>query len=125
SYFGHATPSNSGFEINLDEAANWGNTGKYPLMLVNSCYNGNIFQLSNSKSEEFVQIADLGAIGYIASVSVGVDVYLNIYSQKFYEHFSTLSYGLPVGRIMQQTIADLEATYTASNLYMETTCAQM
>ena len=62
SYFGHASATNSGFEINLDEAVNWGNNGKYPVMLANSCYNGNIFQQSNSKSEEFVQVANLGAI---------------------------------------------------------------
>lgn len=125
SYFGHASPTSSGFEINLDEPANWGNTGKYPLMLVNSCYNGNIFQLGNSKSEEFVQIADLGAIGYIASVSVGVDVYLNVYSQKFYEHLSTLSYGDNLGSLMKRTIEDLEAQFSVNNLYMETTCSQM
>ncbi len=124
-YFGHASPTNSGFEINLDEASNWGNTGKYPLMLVNSCYNGNIFQLGNSKSEEFVQVADLGAIGYIASVSVGVDVYLNIYSQKLYEHISKLSYSSNIGSSIRSTIQDLETQFAANNLYMEATCQQM
>jgi hypothetical protein len=125
SYFGHASPTNSGFEINLDEPANWGNYGKYPLMLVNSCYNGNIFQLGNSKSEDFVQIADLGAIGYIASVAVGVDVYLNIYSQKFYEYLSKLSYGANLGTLMKNTIEQLEVQSGLNNLYMESTCTQM
>jgi hypothetical protein len=124
SYFGHASATNSGFEINLDEAVNWGNNGKYPVMLVNSCYNGNIFQQSNSKSEEFVQVANLGAIAYIASVSVGVDVYLNYYSQELYRQFGYKNYGANLGTLMQKDIEYHETLYS-NNLVFESTCTQM
>lgn len=124
SYFGHASSTNSGFEINLDDPGNWNNTGKYPLMLVNSCYNGNIFQLSTSKSEEFVQIPNYGAIGYIASVSVGFDVYLNMYSRNIYKLFSRDKYGATVGEQMKQNIQDIYLT-SPGNQYLETTCTQM
>lgn len=107
-YFGHSNATTSGFEINLDEPQNWNNNGKYPLMLVNSCYNGNIFQPNNSKSEEFVQLPNAGAIGYIASVSVGYDIYLYRYSKELYKQFSYKNYGATLGKQMQETIRKFE-----------------
>lgn len=124
SYFGHSSSTTSGFEINLDEPTNWNNTGKYPLMLVNSCYNGNIFQLEPSKSEEFVQVANFGAIGYIASVSVGFDVYLHQYSRNFYDLMSRRMYGATIGSQMQQNIRNIYQI-SSNNSYMESTCTQM
>lgn len=123
SYFGHASATSSGFEINLDDPANWNNQGKYPIMLVNSCYNGNIFQLSNSKSEDFVQVANYGAIAYIASVHIGFAQMLNQYSQSLYNHFSYDSYGLPLGEQMKRNISVLETG--GAGLYLESTCSQM
>jgi len=122
SYFGHSSSSNSGFEINLDEPQNWNNTGKYPLMLVNSCYNGNIFQRAPSKSEEFVQIANFGAIGYIASVSVGFDSFLNQYSRNLYQLMGRSKYGSTIASQMKQNIDD---NFNPNNLYLESTCMQM
>lgn len=119
-YFGHSTGSTSGFEINLDEPENWNNYGKYPLMLVNSCYNGNIFQPNNSKSEEFVQLSNAGAIGYVASVGLGYDTYLYWYSQELYRQFSFKNYGMPLGKQMQETVRQFEGQY-----WMETTTTQM
>lgn len=124
SYFGHSSSTNSGFEINLDEPTNWNNTGKYPLMLVNSCYNGNIFQLAPSKSEEFVQVPNYGAIGYIASVSLGFDVYLHQYSSNFYRLISKDNYGGTIANQMKQNVSDIYA-FGSSNPYLETTCMQM
>lgn len=122
-YFGHATGNNSGFEINLDEPINWNNNKRYPLMLVNACYNGNIYQYGNSKSEDFVQVANYGAIGYIASVNVGYDVYLNHYTKNLYNQFSKYNYGATVAQQMKKNIEALEVP--TNNLYLETTCTQM
>lgn len=123
SYFGHASPTTSGFEINLDDPTNWNNTGKYPLMLVNSCYNGNIFQQSYSKSEDFVQLTNFGAIGYIASVSVGFDISLYSYSNQFYKQISKLNYGKTIGEQMKATIEAIETP--GGSLMTESTCTQL
>lgn len=123
SYLGHASATSSGFEVNLDEPINWNNAGKYPVMLVNSCYNGNIFQLSNSKSEQFVQQAGYGAIAYIASVHLGEANNLAVYSAELYRNFSSLDYGGTLGEQMQKTIRQMETT-NPSNI-MEATCEQM
>lgn len=123
SYLGHASATSSGFEVNLDEPINWNNAGKYPIMLVNSCYNGNIFQLNNSKSEEFVQQAGYGAIAYIASVHLGEANNLSIYSTELYRQFSRYDYGGTLGKQMQNTILKMETTNGLP--LMEVTSQQM
>jgi len=124
SYLGHASATSSGFEVNLDEPINWNNAGKYPVILVNSCYNGNIFQLSNSKSEDFVQPAGYGAIAYIASVHLGLASQLSIYSTELYRNFSSKNYGGTLAGQMQNTIRQLELAYNG-NINMSATVEQM
>lgn len=126
-YFGHASPTNSGFEINLDDPANWNNSGKYPLMLVNSCYNGNVFQYTPSKSEEFVQIPNAGAIAYIASTNIGVAQTLDWYSKALYRQISQFNYGKTIGAQMRYNIQAIEpgAPLNSNRLYYESTCTQM
>ncbi|MCH2224282.1 MAG: C25 family cysteine peptidase [Crocinitomicaceae bacterium] len=124
SYLGHFVTSSSGFEINLDNPTYWNNQGKYPLMLVNSCYNGNIFQLSNSSSEDFVQAPNSGAIGYISSVYIGFLGDLYQYSSEFYDQLGIHNYGKSLGYQMQETIRKLE-TAGSSSLNRESTCTQV
>lgn len=122
-YFGHSSATTSGFEINIDEPSNWNNSGKYPVMLVNSCYNGNIYQVTESNSEEFVKEPGAGAIAYIASVRQGFAPYLKIYTDSLYRQMSSVSYGATIAQQMQATIDSVENLTNA--LVNETTCAQM
>lgn len=122
-YFGHASGTNSGFEINLDDPSNWGNTDRYPVMFVNSCFNGNVFRLNTSKSEEFVQVPNSGAIAYIASVGVGLAGELNNYSQRLYNKWSYEDYGKTLAQLLALTSDTVENW--VQNLNYETTCMQM
>ena len=121
--FGHYNSSSSGFEINIDEPSNWNNQGKYPLIITNSCYNGDIFQNSVSKSEEFVRSANSGAIGYIGTIGLGFPHTLNQYSSQLYKQFSGVNYGTTLGKQIQETIAALESP--TADLFIESTCLQM
>lgn len=121
--FGHYNSSSSGFEINIDEPSNWNNQGKYPLILTNSCYNGDIFQNSVSKSEEFVRSVNSGAIGYIGTIGLGFPHTLNQYSNQLYKQFSGVNYGKTLGKQIQETIATLESPL--ADLFIESTCLQM
>lgn len=127
SYFGHASPTTSGFEINLDEPENWNNEGKYPLMLVNSCYNGNVFQFNNSRSEDFVQIPGAGAIGYIATTNIGEAGSLAWYSKGLYRQIGRYNYGRSIGQQMKYNIAAIQpsAPNTVYRLFYETAATQM
>jgi hypothetical protein len=122
-YFGHAGATASGFEINLDDPNNWNNYGKYPVMLTNSCYNGNIFQSNRSKSEEFVNIPNYGAIAYIGTVNLGFANTLFQYSNELYKNFSLANYGKTLAEQMRSTIGAIETF--GNNLLNESTATQM
>ncbi len=122
-FFGHAAATNSGFEINIDEPTNWNNSGKFPVMLTNSCYNGNIFQSGVSKSEEFVNANNSGAIGYIGTVNIGFANTLFQYSSELYRQIGNMRYGYTLGDQMKGAIANIE--YPGANLFLESTCTQM
>lgn len=51
-FFGHA--SGSGFDQSTDEPSEYGNHGKYPVIIANSCFAGDIHTSQQSVSEKFV-----------------------------------------------------------------------
>ncbi len=123
-FFGHA--AGIGFDISIDDPSEYSNYGKYPFLLANSCYAGDIFQNTNNgvanSSEEFVLIRDKGMIGYLASITPGFDSFLNLYSRNFYKKFSSTNYGESIGRIIQQTINDIQ---TPVNIGVKEVCLEM
>ncbi|MGC6433525.1 MAG: C25 family cysteine peptidase [Crocinitomicaceae bacterium] len=122
-FFGHATLS--GFDINIDNPNDWSNYGKYPLVIGNSCYNGNMYvNNSNVATELFVNAKDKGAIGFIGSSADGLDLALGQYSKKLYEQISSKSYGDYLSRQIQYAIEDIYNTGSTSVIY-ETGMFQM
>ena len=122
-FFGHFSTTESGFDINLDNPSNWNNGGRYPLLLANSCYNGNIFHNSTSNSESFVLTPDAGVIGYLGSLNYGFTGALQSYSNHFYDQFSRHNYGGTIGSHIKATIDSV--LNESSNLIYETTFMQM
>ncbi|MCB0477541.1 MAG: hypothetical protein KDC84_05230 [Crocinitomicaceae bacterium] len=121
-FFGHA--SSSGFDQNVDDPSNWNNQGKYPLVIGNACYTGNIFNpTSSSTSENFVLIPNKGAIAFLSSVKLGFAQTLNTYTSQLYQEMSTDSYGAALGTQIQNTIQTIELP--AGALYLESTCLGM
>ncbi|WP_343637683.1 C25 family cysteine peptidase [Fluviicola sp.] len=128
-FFGHAAASNNGFEINIDEPGNWNNFGKYPVVIGNSCYNGNIFKDVNSTSENFINIPNEGAIAFLSTISVGYDSPLAIYSTELYKQFSYKNYGKTFGYQIKETIKQIYNEYSPilqdGIIFYETACTQM
>ena len=121
-FFAHAAPD--GFEINIDDPQNWNNNGRYPLVIGNACYTGDIFLPTNtSASEKFVILSDMGAIAFLSTVKLGFASYLFNYSNEFYKQFALTSYGGVLGDQIQTTIRQVQASI--NNFIMETTCTQM
>lgn len=121
-YFGHSLTTSSGFEINIDDVSTWENYDKYPVMLVNSCYNGNIYQTTLSSSEKFVLEPNKGAIAYIGSVRQGFLNELRYYSRKWYQSASTANYGGTLGEHMKYVLIE---NYNPGNLADESVMTQM
>lgn len=122
-FFGHSAASNNGFEINIDDPSNWNNQGKYPMVIGNSCYNGDIYTTGTSTSENFVLLPNEGAISFLSSVYVGYDTYLRTYTTELYRHFSNKSYGKPIGYQIQKTIQSIQ--YPGQDVIWQSTYSQM
>lgn len=121
-FFGHATAD--GFEINVDDPSNWNNKGKYPIVIGNACYTGDIFQNYLSASEKFVLLPEEGAIAFISSVRLGYGFALNQFSSELYSQFSKQNYGGLLSHQMKKTIQNVRQQ-NGDNIYSETTCSQM
>ncbi|MBL56521.1 MAG: hypothetical protein CMP61_04975 [Flavobacteriales bacterium] len=124
-FFGHAYSNN--FDQSIDEPENYDNTGRYPFIIANSCLIGNVHStLTTSGSERFVLSENKGAIGFLGSSSLGVPTYLSRYSREFYRNLSTDFYGWPLGKIIQQTIRDMQDSTNVLNrdvaMYMTLHC---
>lgn len=127
-FFAHAAPE--GFEINIDDPHNWNNNGRYPLVIGNACYTGDIFLPSyTSASEKFVILPELGAIAFLSTVKLGFASYLFSYSNEFYRQFSRTDYGGHIGGQVKNTIEQVYLTTssmtTNQKFLTETTCTQM
>lgn len=105
-FFGHA--SGSGFDQSTDEPSAYNNQGKYPLVIANSCFAGDIHTSQVSVSEKFVLEPEKAAIGFIASVGQGIPTDLDNYSGALFREASYYSYGASVGTLMQRAIERIQ-----------------
>ncbi|HOH83011.1 MAG TPA: C25 family cysteine peptidase [Bacteroidales bacterium] len=105
-FFGHA--ASVGFDVSVDVPSEYQNYGKYPFILANSCWAGDIYLDQNSTSEEFVLIEDKGSIGFLASISLGIPAALNVFSDELYHQISYKNYGKPIGEIIKNTIDSIQ-----------------
>ncbi|MFA7273150.1 MAG: C25 family cysteine peptidase [Crocinitomicaceae bacterium] len=127
-FFGHANSVTSGFEINLDDPANWNNQGKYPIVIANTCFNGNIFYHENlgmSTSEKFVRAQNSGAIGYLSTVYLGFTSSLSSYSIRLYKQMSKFQYSATIGKQIQATCDSLSHSPGFGGIIEKATILQM
>ncbi len=102
-FFGHG--STVGFEQNIDDPFAYNNSPRFPMLLANSCYTGDIHTPNVfSNSEKFVLAKNHGTIGFIATVSTGVTFSLAAYSREFYKNISYRTYGKSYGEAVKQGV---------------------
>lgn len=121
-YFGHS--SSVQLDFSLDDPANYNNTGKYPIFIVNGCLAGNILDYDAGRlgnfstvSEKFVLAPQKGAIGYLATTSYGIVQYLDLYTREFYKSISTRQYGKGFGIILKDAITSGLNIYGPNDYY--------
>lgn len=122
-FFGHA--SGTSFDQSIDQPEGYNNVGKYPLVVANSCYSGNIHNpagIGETRiNEDYVLYPNGGAIGFIAQVGQGIAQYLHNYSSSLFNYIGKYNYGKPVSHSMKNTVRDIQANY----LYMKALCLEM
>ncbi|MGB1032743.1 MAG: C25 family cysteine peptidase, partial [Flavobacteriales bacterium] len=117
-FFGHA--SSTGFDVNIDNPSSYNNQGRYPLLIGNSCYTGNIHLSSSlSTSENFTMAPNAGVIGFIAKGDLGLPSFLNTWTSNFYREIFQDSYGESIGQCMKKTVEAFQGNF--SDLYGENT----
>jgi hypothetical protein len=115
-FFGHA--AGIGFDISIDYPSEYSNYGKYPFLVANSCFAGDIFGSGVNSSEEFVLIEEKGVIGYLAATTATGAFELNRYSNELFKNISGKNYGKSIGYILRETIREIQT----SNLYIRNAC---
>jgi hypothetical protein len=106
-FFGHG--SGVGFDVSIDHPSQFqNNSGKYPFMVANSCYAGDIHQPTTgplSLSEEWV-LYPRGAMAFMSTVGPGNKFYLHNYCTRFVKNISYGTYGESIGMAMKKTVRD-------------------
>ncbi|MCX7696414.1 MAG: C25 family cysteine peptidase [Bacteroidales bacterium] len=120
-FFAHG--AGFGYDISIDDPSAYTNYKRYPFFIANSCYSGDLFQLTPTASESFVLIPNKGAIGYLASSSKSFASYLFIYSRELVGRIAHRNYGDPIGKIIQKTIQSVQ--YYDNSLYLRDICFGM
>jgi hypothetical protein len=116
-FFGHA--SSTGFDQNLDSPQSYNNQGKYPFLVGNSCYTGNIhLQDGQSASENFVRVPERGVIGFIAKPDLGIPAYLDMFTSNLYRNLFKENYGESMGQCIKRAIQDFQQS---GDFYRENT----
>ncbi|MFK7904088.1 MAG: C25 family cysteine peptidase, partial [Chitinophagales bacterium] len=110
-FFGHS--SGADFNIPLGSPLAFENYGKYPMIIGSSCFTGNIHRnavdgAEPSMAELWVLAKDLGAIGYMSSISFGFPSFMDIHVTELYQNMCIDNYHEPIGLVLQQTILDAE-----------------
>lgn len=102
-FFGHA--GGSGFDQSIDNPNNFEWNGKYPFLIGNACYTGDIHSPgSSSTSEDFLLLQDKGVIGFLSTVKLGFGVTLNQYSEELYKQIAYNNYAKPIGHQIKKTV---------------------
>lgn len=111
-FFGHSGSFTQDVEIgNPRREGNpkgFTNTGKYPVLLMNGCNSGSIFDSNDSYIDDWVMVKNLGAIAGIAHVDFATSQSLRNFSNLFYDiaFRRSDSFGMSVGQIHQQVMAE-------------------
>lgn len=102
-FFGHG--SEQGFDQAIDDPEQYNNAGRYPFIIANACYSGNIHVIGRrSISERFVFSNQKGSIGFLAATSLGYVHALHNYTSWFYQALSRTKYNMGVGDIVKEAV---------------------
>lgn len=112
-----AHASGTSFDISTDQPQNYNNKDRYPLVLANSCFVGDIHDPLRRIAEDFVLLPDKGSIGFIAEPSLGYLGNLKDYSGNLYKQISNFNYGGTLGNSIAAAIDSVYLLSAASSNY--------
>lgn len=106
--FGHSSRSAPDVDIGLVSNPSLGvsNVGKYPVVIVNGCFSGDIFQFDGSLNEDWMFTPNKGAIAFLAASDEGFSGPLWSHIQIYYQNAfgDSLNFGETLGKIQQSSM---------------------
>jgi Peptidase family C25 len=118
-FYGHA--AGSGFDISTDAPENYTNYGRYPVILAQSCYVGDIHSTSRLLNERFVLAKNKAAIAFLAVADKAYVEDLDIYSTRLHKQLFRFKYGSTLGESMQSTIDSISGNTLLKGISMNMT----
>ncbi|MBD2722428.1 putative type IX secretion system sortase PorU2 [Hymenobacter armeniacus] len=110
-YFGHG--SNTSFALDIGTPTKnptYNNAGKYPVMMYDGCFAGNLYVNSPTFFEDWLFSANKGAIGCMGTTGFGFDGYLDIskdlYTKLLYN--DPTWFGKPFTAVYNETVRQLQ-----------------
>src|SRR5690606_25734494 len=108
-FFGHSTGNS--FDISIDNPANFTNFKRYPVIISNGCFAGEIFDAGRGISGQFIFQENKGAIGFLSTPGSSFDTGLFPYTNTLYRNFGRAIYDMPFGDAMKKTAEDIQLLY--------------
>lgn len=105
-FFGHSSPNS--FDLALDNPQNYTNYKRYPLIVSNGCFTGNIYGANKGISEDFVLERNKGAIGFVSTTSLSASSGLFTFSGELYNQLSKKIYGQSIGESIKEATTEIE-----------------
>ena len=87
SFFGHSSAGT--FDFSIEEASQYNNGGRLPVLLSMGCYSGNIHTASKALSENFVLEPEVGCIAFLASSGSAYITPQGDLGERFYQALGT------------------------------------
>lgn len=109
-FFAHAYSES--FDITIDDPDNYEWNGRYPVVIANSCYIGNVHLNADaeSTSEDWVMRDASGPVAFMASTQLGDAGNLGLYGQRLYQSMGTVNHGRGIGEHMKYAAATMLAS---------------
>jgi len=109
-FYGHSALDFADIDIGRvsNNALGYNNRRRYPMVIVNGCGSGDVFQYNISLAEDWLHTAQRGAVLWLAHGHLGFAGPLRSYTQIFYENVlgKRENINLPIGKAMQNFLKD-------------------
>ncbi len=86
-FFGHSGAGGTDIDIGYvsNESMGYRNNGKYPMMIVNGCNAGDMYNPGFGFGEDWIGTPNRGAVGFVAHTGAGLTIRLKNYTDIFYD----------------------------------------
>lgn len=109
-FYGHAALDFTDIDIGRvsNNTLGYNNRRRYPMVIVNGCGSGDVFQYNISLAEDWLNTAQRGAVIWLAHGHLGFAGPLRSYTQIFYENVlgKRENINLPIGKAIQNFLTD-------------------